>query len=64
MWYNPPVVVGVDLDTATVEQLLRAIYQFQVSSTYVFFSAVIFYFIFKALVWFLPKYWHKAEVGS
>jgi len=32
-----------------------------VATTTLAFALVIFYFIFKLIVWFVPKFWHRSK---
>lgn len=59
MWYNPTVYTSIP--PLTERELIWAIYQHFVATTTLFFALVILYFVFKAIVWFLPKYWHRSK---
>ena len=58
MWYNPEIYTSAQDLTDT--QILWAIYQHLVATTTLAFALVIFYFIFKLIVWFVPKFWHRS----
>jgi hypothetical protein len=55
--YITPEVANTALET----QIAYAQYQFIVASISLFFAILIFYFAFKAAVWFIPRYWHRPK---
>jgi uncharacterized membrane protein len=59
MNYNPPILTTDQLQNATQTQIAQAQYEFIVASTTFAFAVVTMYFVFKFLVWFLPKYWYR-----
>lgn len=62
MWYNPIILTGDDLQSASTHDILVSAYQIIVASTLLFFSLLILYFVFKTILWFVPKYWSRKEV--
>lgn len=55
--YITPELANAALDT----QIAYAQYQYIVASTSLLFAVIIMYFIFKAAIWFIPKYWHRPK---
>lgn len=59
--HNPRILTPEELEYATSPEILRAFYQYVVASVSFFVACVICYFVFKTLVWFLPKYWYRSS---
>lgn len=63
MNYNPLILSTDQLQLATDVQILKAQYEYIVASTSLAFAMVFFYFFFKALLWFLPRYYYRSNEG-
>lgn len=62
--HNPQVLTTQDLQVADIHQIMVAHYQFDVAATSLFFTLIFFYFLFRAAVWFLPKFWYLEKQGD
>ncbi len=61
---NPSLLSLEQLQNATQIELLRAIYEFIVSAFCISLALVIFYFVFRFFVWFLPRYYYREQQGD
>ena len=57
--HNPPIYTGTELVLMTHHEILVAQYQLLLSSISFAFALLVFFTIFLALKWVLPKFWHK-----
>jgi hypothetical protein len=64
MNHNPPILSTEQLQNATQIQIAQAQYEFIVAATTFAFALVVMYFVFKAAIWFLPKYYNRINEGK
>lgn len=60
-WWNPSILLGEALNSASTNQMNKAIYLLILASTTLFFGGLILFIVFKTVVWLLPKYWKKGK---
>lgn len=58
---NPPLLTPAEIVTATDHEILIAMYQLVFASVGLFFGIAIYYCVFRAVVWFMPKFWHRGQ---
>ena len=59
MNHNPPLLTEDQLAIAPSNVILASLYEYIVASVSLAFSLLILYWVFRALVWFIPKFWYR-----
>ena len=63
MQLNTHILSPSELSVATDHDVLVALYQFITITTMTAFAIILFYGVFRFLVWFLPNYWYRSKDG-
>jgi len=60
-WYNPNILLGEELNNATTNQAIKALYLLILSATGLVIALLILFAVYKSFLWFFPNFWKRGK---